>query len=281
MTKIFSPAHPDGLPTSQMGKWALRKHDLVVMYAKMFANSMFGKWARLFYVDLFSGPGIAKIESGDCCYTPPLRAISEIGDKMSYIFCDQKGDYCEALRARIRRLCPELESIITVMHGDSNSPQVHQKIADLITPRKKSLVFCHLDPYKVANLDFSMVRALARHSKVDFIVLLPTGMDAHRNIDLYSDPDHKSIERFSGNPNWRKNREHTMGKTPPVFLAHPFGESMEELGYLPVPDENLLPVCMSGTNRVLYHLALYSKSKLAEKFWAEAKKYTDSQRELF
>ena len=281
MTKIFSPAHPDGLPTSQMGKWALHKHDLVVMYAKMFANSMFGKWARLFYVDLFSGPGIAKIESGDCCYTPPLRVISEIEDKMSYIFCDQNGGYCEALRARICRLCPELESLITVMHGDSNSIQVHQKIADLITPRKKSLVFCHLDPFNVANLDFSTVSALARHSKVDFIVLFPTGMDAHRNIDLYSDPDHKSIERFSGNPNWRENREHTMGKTPPFFLAHLFGQSMEKLGYRPMLDENLLPVCMSGTKRVLYHLALYSKNKLAEKFWAEAQKYTDSQRELF
>jgi three-Cys-motif partner protein len=153
-------------------------------------------------------------------------------------------------------------------------------VRQLPTPSKsnKVLGFCFVDPYKMANLKFSTIEALSRRF-MDFLVLIPSGMDAHRNEGLYVREGNRTVGEFVGNPDWRAGwrAEKSTGKTFEAFIVEEFGRSMSRLKY-PAPSLEKAAVIRSDEkNLLLYRLMLYSRHQLAGKFWQQAKKYTNPQ----
>lgn len=183
----------DGLPTPEIGAWGEEKYRHVQLYASLFIKSMRSKWDVLIYLDLFAGSGRSQIRgTRRIINASPLLilGISEAYDK--YIFCEQNIDFAEALEARCRRDFPDRN--VKIISGNANT-SVDKIIAEMPRPGKtrKVLGFCFVDPFQLQNLSFSTIKALSQRF-MDFLVLIPSSMDANRNEQNYF----KSTEQDTG-----------------------------------------------------------------------------------
>lgn len=267
----------DGLALAEVGAWAEDKHRLVALYAQMFARAMKGKWQTLTYLDLFAGPGRCRMrDSGVIQLTSPTLVLSSSADFDRYVFCEQDPGAADALARRARRDFPGRP--VEVRVGDANS--LAAGIAAAI-PERSSLSFCFLDPYRMANLRFQTVESLASR-RMDFLVLIPSGMDSNRNVRTYAKAGHTLVEAFCGAADWRNRWDDDLkrGHTFETFIVEEFGRSMTRLGYRSGGLERAHPIRSDDKNQLLYRLAFYSKSELGDKFWREAQKYSTPQRSL-
>lgn len=197
-----------------------------------------------------------------------------------YVFCDENARAIEALRARAAHL--ERELAIAFIVGDVNE-RTHEIDAEIprFSKRNTLLSLCFLDPF-ATNVKFGTVRALAANRNVDFLVLLPLGVDARRNFKEYLKPENDRLDDFLGDRDWRDRwREAETNREDPIyFLARAFSEQMEKLGYLPTLPDEMKQIRSSKKRLNLYLLAFYSKHSLGKHFWKEASARTDEQTEL-
>jgi len=239
-------------------------------------------WDVRAYVDLFAGAGRARIKG-----TPrivPTSAMLALGVRDpfdSYVLCEIDPGRLEALEQRARRDAPG--RTVRCILGDCNE-NVARILAEIPAPgrNRRVLGLCVVDPYRLAGLRFSTVEALAARF-MDFLVLVPSYMDAHRNLEVYLDPSSRTLDEFLGNPAWRNAwAEASVAPGPRefgAFVVDSFGRAMKRLGYLydgpgeevPVRDKSLL----------LYHLCFFSRNELGRKFWREARRYSLDQLDLF
>jgi len=270
----------DGLPTPEIGGWGENKYRLVSMYAALFARSMRNKWDALVYLDLFAGSGRSRIRGTQrVVLASPLLVLGMAETFQKYIFCESNKSYVDALAKRCRRDSPDRK--VTIISGDANA-----KAADIVAemPRpgrsQKVLGFCFLDPFQMQNLHFSTIETLSQRF-IDFLVLIPSSMDANRNEQNYIRPQNKTLENFVGNPDWRArwDKEKAFGKSFEHFVVEEFGHSMQKLRYID-PGLNEAKLIRGDKNLPLYRLVLYSRSKLGAKFWKETQKYSDPQMKL-
>ena len=192
----------DGLFTPDVGSWGEQKYSLVQNYAQMFTASMKGKWNCRVYIDLFAGSGRARIrDSGRIVNASPLLALDIKSRFDKYIFCEENSIKIGALKERVSKAYPDVDPMF--IHGDANKvvDQVLQEIPQH-RPDFRVLSFCFADPYKLDNLKFETIRALAK-KYMDFLILIPTGMDAHRNISYYIRPENRKVDAFLGTSSWR------------------------------------------------------------------------------
>jgi hypothetical protein len=77
---------------------------------------------------------------------------------------------------------------VKVITGNANA-LVETVIGEMPQPGRnhKVLGFCFLDPYQLQNLHFSTIRMLSQRF-MDFLVLIPSSMDANRNEQNYLKP---------------------------------------------------------------------------------------------
>lgn len=138
-------------------------------------------WERRVYIDLFAGAGRARLENSNrIVEASPLQVLGIKDPFDRYIFCDIEQENIDVLKQRVERHHPGRD--VQYVVGDSN--QTMAKVIGHIPPHSKDrrvLSFCCADPYKVANLKFKTIETLAANRAIDFLVLLPTGMDAIRN----------------------------------------------------------------------------------------------------
>ena len=87
--------------------------------------------------------------------------------------------------------------------GDANV-SVDKIIDEMPQPGKdnKVLGFCFLDPFQMQNLHFSTIRSLSRRF-MDFLVLIPSSMDANRNERHYVSSRNKTLRILLAVPDWR------------------------------------------------------------------------------
>lgn len=187
----LKPLDDDGLPTPKIGAWGEEKYRHVQLYASLFVKSMRTKWDALVYLDLFAGSGRSQIRgTGRIVSASPLLILGmpETFDK--YIFCEGDNKYAEALETRCRRDFPERK--LKIITGNANTA-VNNIIAQMPQPgrNQKVLGFCFLDPFQMQNLHFSTIKALAQRF-MDFLVLIPSSMDANRNEQNYVQPRNKT-----------------------------------------------------------------------------------------
>ncbi|MCC6346692.1 MAG: three-Cys-motif partner protein TcmP [Nitrospirales bacterium] len=272
----------DGLITPEVGQWAEFKYRLVWNYAKMFSSSMKSRWDARVYIDLYAGSGRSRIENTNIIVpASPLLALN-IADRFDkYIFCDSDSAKISALKERVARDCPDIN--VCFVEADVNS-NIEEIISKLPPYRRdfRVLSFCFVDPYSTKNLKFQTIQKLSE-GYMDFLVLVPSIMDANRNIDAYYIHESNSaVDDFTGNPHWRdewrsqRDRWDNFGS----YFADLFGRQMKALGYLYNGLSDMELVRSIEKNLPLYHLAFFSRSKLGRKFWKEARKYSDDQLDL-
>ena len=268
----------DGLPIADVRSWSEQKYRLVGLYSSLFVKAIGGKWDALVYLDLFSGPGYARfIGTNRIVASSPLTVLGLPEKFHSYIFCEANKENADGLEQRCARDFPDAR---TKVIPENANLSVQEIIDSMPSPRRdfKVLGFCFLDPYKMSQLHFTTVRDLSQRY-MDFLVLIPSGMDTNRNAHNYTRPENQTVENFVGNNTWRSRwqNEETAHKSFENFIVEEFGRSMAGLNYIDQGLEGAAPIRSDERNLLLYRLALYSKSRLGNKFWQQARKYTDPQ----
>lgn len=281
VSDLFPSRQDDGLLVEEVRSWSEEKYHLVQHYTSLFCKSMKGKWQCLVYIDLYAGPGRSKIDGKRVIDAPPILAINSGFLFNKYIFNDVSTEKYEALEKRLEQYKDKTE--ICVLNGDSNL--ITENVLHQIPQHSRTnkvLGFCFLDPYKVENLKFETIRTLSSKF-IDFLVLIPTGMDVNRNAAIYEKSENKKLDEFIGNDEWRKewNNLKKSRNNFGDFVAGQFSKSMEKLGYINPGVENMKLIRSDEKNLPLYRLALYSRHKLGSKFWKETVKYTNPQSDMF
>lgn len=272
----------DGLLTATVRRWSLLKHRLLDLYVTLFSTGMKYQWGQRVYIDLFSGPGRARITGTKrIVETSPLIALRIPDPFDKYIFCDKTSDAMAALRNRVDRDFPEANASYLV--GDCN--ELVDRIVGEI-PKASStrtvLSFCFADPYGIKDVKFQTIRRLS-HSRMDFLILLALAMDANRFESLYVRETNRVVDDFLGRTDWRRRWVEAKARRISFrhFLAKEFADQMTALGYLPAGLERMKEVRSDEKNLPLYHLAFFSKSNRGYKFWDQVLKYGTDQLSLF
>ena len=272
----------DGLITPEIGSWGEEKYRHVALYSSLFAKSMRRKWECLVYIDLFSGAGRSRIRGTKRIVNSSPLVVLGLHDKFDrYIFCEKEHQKSEALKNRIKREFPDAD--FYVVEGDANQ-RVAEILAKMPDFRKDFhvLAFCFADPYALSNLNFETIRKLSTRY-MDFLVLIPSGMDAQRFAEKYVKELDSPVDLFLGSSKWRPAwKEAQKDKTPfEQFIVKAFGQSMESLDYIDPGIELAVPIRSDEKNLLLYRLVLYSRHVLGKEFWRQAKKYSQAQQEMF
>lgn len=271
----------DGLPAPEVGSWALEKYRRVWYYDQIFSTGMKNEWDQLVYVDLYAGPGHARIRDTDTMVPgSPLLALMVDDPFTKYVFCEREQELLRALRIRVERLAPEAD--VDFVQGDVN--EVVAQVEGALPPfgrNNTQLSFCFVDPFSV-DLNFETIRRLGERRNMDFLILLALGMDANRNLNLYLDQNQDRIDRFLGDPNWREKwkEAESRGHRFIYFLASRYIDAMESIGYLPTSPGKMYQVRSDTRNLGLYYLAFFSKHERGHEFLEQVLHYTGEQLHL-
>jgi three-Cys-motif partner protein len=271
----------DGLAVAEVGAWAETKYALLAMYASMFATATKNRWRNRVYIDLFSGPGKALIRGTfRVVEASPLLALGVVDRFTHYVFCERDPDSLDALKKRV--LAGWSDAAARFVAGDTNA-NVDIILSGMPThsPGAGVISLCFADPWKLKNLKFTTVEALSAR-RVDFLVLIPTDMDANRNWKQYLRTADETVDEFLGTKTWRNRWEERRPKSQSfgAFLAEEFCARMRGLGYeFGAIDHNVH--VRSGGNLPLYRLGFFSRHPLGEKLWRSALKYGVPQQDLF
>ncbi len=272
----------NGMPISIVGHWAADKYKLIQYYVAEFATSMKMKWGTRVYIDLFAGSGVSKIKNTTKILpASPLIAMNIKDPFDKYIFSDIDEEKLDTLKNRQKKLFPELS--VEFISGDVNTnvSSILQHIPQW-SRNNTVLTFCLVDPYNLSNLHFNTISQLS-NILIDFLVLIPTCMDAKRNWLKYLAPTNHTIEKFLGYPDWRLDWEREVKNRVKFerFFVTKFSQQMKSLKFL-IPDpDDIFRVKIKDKNVALYHLVFYSRNPLGMKFWKNAVIGTSEQYRLF
>ena len=276
MTVLLPELADDKLPIPVVGEWGEAKYRLIHSYAGMFARGTRKTWHARVYLDLFAGPGRAQLEtSGRIVPGSPLLALDATPPFDRCIFCDVDKRRLDTLEQRVRLAFPDRDVVYIL--GDANS--CVGQILDAI-PRasrsRKVLGFCVLDPFGMSGLHFSTVSALSVRY-MDFLVLVPSGMEAARFWEKYECPDDTTVANFLGLPDWRARWADPVARRDGLghFVVERFAEQMATLRYERGPTKLIRAI---DNRRPLYHLAFFSRNPLGLKLARAAVEYSQEQR---
>lgn len=238
------------------------------------------KWECLVYVGLYAGAGRSRLSDarGKIVPATPLLVLGVPQPFTKYIFCELEHVKIAALEQRVSTSYPARD--VQFVEGDYNKRI--DDIAALIPTYRKAyrvLTFCFVDPYNIASLSFTTLERLARERRIDFLVLIASGMDANRNRDLYLKSDSDAVANFLGTERWRSawaNARSSFGE----FVADQFGLAMQRIGYVYEGLASLQQVRSTEKNLALYHLGVFSKHPLGAELWQKCRQSTKAQRSL-
>jgi three-Cys-motif partner protein len=268
----------DGLVTPLVGDWGEEKYQLVGCYAQVFARSMKNKWEQRVCIDLFSGAGRARLkDSRRIVAASPLLALGISDPFDRYIFCDLDPVNIDALRIRSEREHPTRD--VRYILGDSNA-NVKQvlNVIPLHSRESRVLTFCFVDPFNIKNLKFETIKQLAGGNRsIDFLVLIPSGMDAQRNTRHENTLYAEFLDNPSWRDQWRSEEQHRRGFG--SFFVDQFGAAMMRLGFRweGIPSTRIIK---NEKNSPIYHLAFFSRAPIAGRFWDDCNRYTRAQTKL-
>jgi three-Cys-motif partner protein len=267
-------AGSDGFIARDSGAWAKEKLYYLERYLDIFSVGMKAKWGgRLYYVDLFAGPGKCRIRDTDEEIDgSPLIALKFNFAKYFFIEAD---DQCyQALTARVKDRAPEKD--VEIVHGDCNEEALNLKLS------ASGLGVAFVDPTGVSNLAFETIQRLAAGRKIDLMINFPEGMGIRMNLHQYTDTEKNALNRFMGSAEWQQRQR----EAPTSFdemckgIADEYLENLKGLDYLAV-DKDWIPV-RTGKNALLYYLLFASKDPRGIDFWHKITRIDPhGQRHLF
>ena len=271
----------DGLMTPEVGCWAETKYRLLALYDELFSTGMKNKWDQRVYVDLYAGAGYSRIQGTNRFLKgSPVIALTVTNPFDKYIFCEEREDLLDALKARAYRIAPQAN--ITYIRGNCDI-EVERILKEIpkASSANRVLSLCLVDPFDF-GLKFATLRRLSTVF-MDFVVLLAIGMDANRNYEHYVEGNSTKIDEALGNTEWRERWKAVGVRRSDFrpFLAEQFCRSMESLRYLKKPLDRMKLVRSVEKNLPLYYLALFSRNETAFNFWDDVLKYSTDQESLW
>lgn len=279
---IVGGLEDDGLYTPNVKQHSIEKIRLHNRYVSIFTTAMRERWEQLAYIGLYSGSGRARIEeTSDIIETTALGAFRVTHPFTKYILVDSDPRCIDALKRRIGQLGPPHD--VTLIQDDVSRavPAIMEAMPDFSRERRL-LSFCFIDPFSAA-LDFDVIRKLGNRYRMDFLILLMLGRDIRTNFRHYlENPDDERIARLIDDSDWRQ--EWASRKLPDHdlvrFVFEKFDAAMTRLGYEALDKREAHPIRIAGKNVFLYLLVLYSKNRLAKKFWKASRLGVDPQYEM-
>lgn len=257
----------DGLVIRDSGSWAEEKLYYLGRYLKIMSVGMSKKWAgKLYYVDLFAGPGRCLIrETKEEIDGSPLIAL--LGFNFAEYFFIEENPAChQALDERVKARAPQKYEMVKILRGDCNS-----KISE-IKPPTNGLGLAFIDPTGISQLSFDTIRELTRGRQLDLIINFPEGMGIRMNLHQYTEKEKTALNRFMGSARWQQRYQ----KSPTTFaqacreIAQEYLENLRSLGYI-VVDSDRIPV-RTNQNVLLYYLLFASKHPTGNDFWRKIKR---------
>lgn len=261
-------AADDGLPTRPCGAWTLDKLFWWTRFARIVTSGLSGRTVfpkSLVYVDLFAGPGVL-VTKETKSRKPGSVLLAASTDKPfnRIIACEKDPALAEALRRRLAAL--GVGSRAVVIEGDC-----HEQIGNVIREiPKESLTLAFIDPEGLHSR-FDTLESLANSGNaVDFLILVATEMDFHRNFEQYrsavdSPPDHL----FGPGSDWREKilkLPSYEGTVLSQFVLNLLKEQMSRLlGY-----KYFEATPLKQNSRVLYHVLFASRHERGIEFWKKS-----------
>lgn len=253
----------DGLPVRPGGAWTMEKLAYVERYAAAFTRAMKGKWGRLVYIDLLTGPGRGvRRDTGEEFDGSPIRA----------------------LKALEKRIPPRDAGRVTLLCGDCD--ELATRVAAQLTGRTLGLAF--VDPAGFAAT-FHMFRAFATR-QIDVLFFFPDQIGIARNLAGFVTRSGHRMDALMGGSEWRESAQAKLAarrQLNPVE-AHDlarswvsrFQDKMATIGYRHY--DHAEPLFTNRKNARMYHLLFFSRHPAGLKIWRNIKRVEPSgQRPLF
>lgn len=267
----------DRLPVRASGGWVKEKLYYLGRYLKIFSVGMKNKWpGKLYYVDLFAGPGRCRIRGTDEEIDgSPLTALLGF-DFAKYYFFEADPNCFDALERRGRKRAPDKWHRVKMIPGDCN-----ETIADAELP-SDGLGLAFIDPTGISQVSFETIRALSAGRQVDLIINFPEGMGIRMNLFQYTQSETNALNRYVGSARWKTRFRQSLTSFDQACaaIAQEFLANLRSIGYLAV-DSDWIPV-RTDQNTLLYYLLFASKDPRGNDFWRKIKRIgPHGQRELF
>lgn len=265
----------DGLPAEYVGPWAIEKYNYLCRYVDISRGAR-GKFigpgkAGATYLDLFCGPGRAKVRNGEFtdggCVAAWRKSVAG-GAPFSQVFI---ADIDEVrLNAAAERL-KQAGAPVTAFHGPAL--QTVESILKRLDPY--GLHFAFLDPFSLGVLDFRIFQKLAKRKRMDILVHL-SKMDLQRNLGRNLAADVSAFDAFA--PGWKDAIDAAQGQQGiRVELINYWKTLVKNLGIAASAEMKLLK---GEKDQHLYWLLLVASHTLAHRIWNTAAN-DDGQRRLF
>lgn len=229
---------------------------------------MHKKW-RLVYVDVMAGPGRCKIEeTGEEFPGSPFVALAH--EFHEFVFIEENPGLAAALRQRVDS--DPKAGLVRIVQ--SNWADVVAR-ADLQFG-DSTLVVAFVDPTGISQIPMKAMLELSKNPRIDLLLTIQHSLGITWNVPQYvrSVTEETALDAFLGSGDWRK-----WSWKEPAELARlaidAFSRRIQSEGFIgtrhvSVPEE-----------RHLYRFTLFSRHRLAEKFWNEILKTDETgQREL-
>ena len=234
-------------------------------YCSITTTAMVGKTrpASLTYLDLFAGPGVLQLKSGERKPGSPMIAAHTKKKFDRMIFCEKDEKLANALRQRLDSWKAGERS--TVLVGDCNDLIGDVKAA--LPPDGLTLAF--IDPTGLQFRWDSLTR-LTKGTKVDLLILIPDSMDIHRNkeamlrgddlrLDAALGPGCDWREKFQNLPTW--NRASVCRAVEDLYRE----QLSSRLGYTHMGSQAISKY--AGSKQKLYTILFASRHHLGMRFW--------------
>ena len=257
----------DGLPIADVGEWALEKHERLKKYVDItraprrkytVPNPKFPNVAGAVYIELFSGPGRARIrETGKVIDGSPLVAFrtaqaSEVPYSEIHL-ADLNSEFVAAASKRIAAIGGKATSHVGLAKDTADA------IVDILNP--KGLHFAFLDPYNLQTLTFEAVRSLSRLEHIDLLLHVSV-QDLQRNLDSYAAAADSPFDSFA--PGWRDAVDlNQSAYAIRASLINYWKSLVERLGFVGSRAE----LVAGSKNQRLYWLLFFSRHPLGNDMW--------------
>jgi three-Cys-motif partner protein len=254
-------AGADGLIARSSGIWIKDKLHYLDHYLDIFSVGMQNKWpGKLFYVDLFSGPGRCRIrETQEETDGSPLIALKY--DFAKYFFFEADHTCFKALEARVESKAPQKTKNVELIQGDCN-----EKIKK-ISSASGNLGLAFIDPTGLSPFKFETMRQLATNRKIDIIINFHEGMGIRMNMHQYMEKEDSALDAFVGSSRWRGKLKQAPASLDQVCKAitNEYRDNLREMGYK-IVDGSQVPI-RTQNNALLYYLLFASKDPKGNEFW--------------
>lgn len=172
----------DGLPAEEVGAWAVEKHNYLRRYLDISRGArqkfLGSRGAGATFIDLFCGTGRARIRETGQWIDGSAIAAWKTGEGGNGRFSEVLvSDIDETRRKacvqRLRRLGADVRELGGPAIGAA------EEVISVVHPR--GLHFAFLDPYNLAELDFSIIKTLSKLKRIDMLIHI-SAMDLQRNL---------------------------------------------------------------------------------------------------